>query len=215
MSSSGWKERTFSAIHPSTSALSPKSAHTPSGPAAVTWTRMSGRPASRARGAAPSADIAASLATEPLGPAGILAGAMIAPEARFLAVVPAYNEASTLGAVLDELADHVPHFDIVVVDDGSTDETARVAREHGARVLRHPFNLGIGGAVQSGFRHALENDHDYMVQVDGDGQHDPAEIAKLKRGYEHDPTSNVVVGSRFLRGSAEAPDYPAPVSRRT
>jgi len=137
---------------------------------------------------------------------------MIAPEARFLAVVPAYNEASTLGAVLDELADHVPHFDIVVVDDGSTDETARVARQHGARVLRHPFNLGIGGAVQSGFRHALENDYDYMVQVDADGQHDPGEIRKLIERMRNDPTVDVVCGSRFL-----SPDltYPAPVSRRT
>src|SRR5215212_2473867 len=96
-----------------------------------------------------------------------------------LAVVPAYNEEATLGRVIASLRDNVPTFDILVIDDGSTDRTREVATASGAKVLQMLFNLGIGGAVQAGFRFALENDYDYMVQVDGDGQHDPPEIQKL------------------------------------
>jgi glycosyltransferase involved in cell wall biosynthesis len=136
-------------------------------------------------------------------------------EPTYLAVVPAYNEASTIERVVTEIRAAEPEFDVVVVDDGSTDDTPERAEAAGARVLRLPFNLGIGGAVQAGFRFALDNDYDFMVQVDGDGQHDPAEIAKLKRGYAEDPTNEMVVGSRFLIGSPDAPEYPAPMSRRT
>jgi hypothetical protein len=142
----------------------------------------------------------------------ILACLMAARHASFLAVVPAYNEAATLGTVLDRLDREVPNFDVLVVDDGSTDETARIAGRGGARVLHHPFNLGIGGAVQSGFRFALANDYDYMVQVDGDGQHDPAEVHKLLRVLREDPSVDVVCGSRFLGKDLR---YPAPISRRT
>jgi glycosyltransferase involved in cell wall biosynthesis len=134
---------------------------------------------------------------------------------RYLAVVPAYNEAATIERVVSELRAAEPECDVLVVDDGSTDDTPRRAATAGARVLRLPFNLGIGGAVQAGFRFALENDYDFMIQVDGDGQHDPTEIAKLRRGYAEDPTNEMIVGSRFLSGSPEAPEYPAPVSRRT
>ena len=134
---------------------------------------------------------------------------------RYLAVVPAYNEAATIAQVVGEIRTAEPEFDVLVIDDGSTDATAQLARGAGARVLQLPFNLGIGGAVQAGFKFALDNDYDFMVQVDGDGQHDPAEIAKLRRGYAEDPTNEMVVGSRFLRGSPDAPQYPAPMSRRT
>ena len=127
-----------------------------------------------------------------------------------LAVVPAYNEAATVASVIRALHENAPAFDVVVIDDGSTDETARVAADAGARVVTHPFNLGIGGAVQSGFRFALENGYQYMVQVDGDGQHDPCEIGKLVDRMEDDPTLDVAVGSRFL----EDLEYSGPVSRR-
>ena len=80
-----------------------------------------------------------------------------------LAVVPAYNEADTIGRVIDSLHAHAPQLDVVVIDDGSTDATCREALARDARVLRHPFNLGIGGAVQSGFKFALENGYDHMV----------------------------------------------------
>jgi glycosyltransferase involved in cell wall biosynthesis len=130
----------------------------------------------------------------------------------FLAVVPAYNEAATVRGVIAAIHAQCPDFDVLVVDDGSTDDTADAAQAAGARVLRLPFNLGIGGAVQSGFHFALENRYDYMVQVDGDGQHDPGEIRKLVDVMQADPTVDMVVGSRFLTSDYE---YPAPISRRT
>jgi glycosyltransferase involved in cell wall biosynthesis len=128
-----------------------------------------------------------------------------------LAVVPAYNEAASVGRVVRELREAVPEFDVVVVDDGSTDPTSRAAREAGAHVIRHPFNLGIGGAVQSGFQYALESDYDFMVQVDGDGQHDPSQIRVLQRTMDENPSIDMVCGSRFLQDG----EYPAPISRRT
>ena len=130
----------------------------------------------------------------------------------FLAVVPAYNEAASVGSVVRAIREHAPTFDIVVVDDGSTDDTQRIAQDAGARVLHHPFNLGIGGAVQSGFFYALEHGYDYMVQVDGDGQHDPKEIGRLLEAMDADYTVDMVCGSRFI---SEEERYPAPISRRT
>jgi glycosyltransferase involved in cell wall biosynthesis len=127
-----------------------------------------------------------------------------------LAVVPAYNEEATVGGVVAALLEHAPDFDVVVVDDGSTDATAAIAERGGARVLRHPFNLGIGGAVQTGFGYALENGYDFMVQVDADGQHDPAEIEKLTAAMSADRSFDMIVGSRFL----EKLRYVGPVSRR-
>jgi len=106
----------------------------------------------------------------------------------------------------------VPFFDVLVVDDGSTDGTAAEAEAAGALVVRHPFNLGIGGAVQSGFAYAMDNDYDYLVQVDGDGQHEPRHVPDLIRAMENDPQLDMVCGSRFLSADFE---YPAPVSRRT
>jgi glycosyltransferase involved in cell wall biosynthesis len=129
-----------------------------------------------------------------------------------LAVVPAYNEARTVGGVVRSLREHAPHFDVLVVDDGSTDRTADLARRAGARVLRLPFNLGIGGAVQAGFVFAQENGYSFLVQVDADGQHDPLEIRRLEEAMESDTQVDMVCGSRFLTSDYR---YPAPVSRRT
>jgi glycosyltransferase involved in cell wall biosynthesis len=127
-----------------------------------------------------------------------------------LAVVPAYNEAATVGNVVRALHRETPHVDVVVVDDGSTDQTAPRAEEAGARVLRLPFNVGIGGAVQAGFKYAQENDYDYMVQVDGDGQHDPSQIRLLFDAMDREGV-DMICGSRF----ASATGYVAPISRRT
>jgi glycosyltransferase involved in cell wall biosynthesis len=130
----------------------------------------------------------------------------------YLAIVPAYNEAATITEVIGSLRRHAPVFDVAVIDDGSTDATSELAESAGATVLRLPFNLGIGGAVQAGFVYALENDYDFVVQVDADGQHCPEEIPKLIAAMQAEPELDMVCGSRFL--TAEH-GYPAPVSRRT
>lgn len=129
---------------------------------------------------------------------------------RRVALVPAFNEEANVGRVVDEIRAVDPSLDVVVVDDGSYDRTADVAREHGATVVRLPFNLGIGGAVQTGFRYAFEHDYDLAVRLDGDGQHDPAQLdvilAPVLSG-----DADIAVGSRF----AEAGDgYRSSRSRR-
>ena len=128
-----------------------------------------------------------------------------------LAVVPAYNESATVGRVVTALHREAPQIDVVVIDDGSTDRTAECAERAGARILRLPFNIGIGGAVQAGFKFAHENDYDYMVQVDGDGQHDPSQIASLFDAMERSGSADMICGSRFLTPSG----YVSPISRRT
>lgn len=130
----------------------------------------------------------------------------------YLAVVPAYNESATLRAVLEDLARDAPAWDVIVIDDGSTDDSAEIARRAGAPVLRMPFNLGIGGAVQAGFVYALEHGYDRMVQVDGDGQHLPEELEKLEAAMDARPDCDMIVGSRFLDPEHH---YLSPVSRRT
>jgi glycosyltransferase involved in cell wall biosynthesis len=132
---------------------------------------------------------------------------------KLLAIVPAYNEAGAISSTVAELRAHAPEWDVLVVDDGSTDETARLARTAGARVLRMPFNLGIGGAVQSGYQYALEHGYQVAVQVDGDGQHDPRYLPILLDHLRDDPDLNMVTGSRFL-DPEDAHGYRSSASRR-
>jgi len=129
----------------------------------------------------------------------------------YLAVVPAYNESETIASVIHALRAHAPRFDTLVIDDGSTDETDVLATRAGAKVLRHPFNLGIGGAVQTGFVYAREHGYDFLAQVDGDGQHDSVELERLIATMDEESV-DVVCGSRFLTSDYR---YPAPISRRT
>jgi glycosyltransferase involved in cell wall biosynthesis len=132
------------------------------------------------------------------------------PSERCLAIVPAYNEAGSVSTVIKSLRRHAPEFDVLVVDDGSTDATAELAERAGATVLRMPFNLGIGGAVQAGYRYADDHRYDFAVQVDGDGQHDPAQIERLADAFRADHSVDFVLGSRF----AEKSGYQAPAARR-
>ncbi|SHK89987.1 glycosyltransferase family 2 protein [Actinacidiphila paucisporea] len=113
---------------------------------------------------------------------------------RILVIVPAWNEAEGLSAVLAELRAAVPAADVLVVDDGSTDRTAQTARAAGARVARLPYNLGVGGAMRTGYRYALDQGYDTAVQVDADGQHDPGYVPALLAALE---TADLVVGARF------------------
>jgi glycosyltransferase involved in cell wall biosynthesis len=126
-------------------------------------------------------------------PASVLPGLS---ELRRVAIVPALNEEHTVPRVIDELRAFDAGLDVVVVDDGSTDRTAEVAAARGAKVLRLPFNLGIGGAVQAGFRFAFENGYDIAVRVDGDGQHDPAQLPRILEPVLRGE-ADIAVGSRF------------------
>jgi len=128
---------------------------------------------------------------------------------RLLFIVPAYNEEASVGEVVRALHERYPAASILVVDDGSSDRTAAVARQSGATVLELPFNLGIGGAVQSGLMYAVRNEYDVAVQFDGDGQHPVSEIDTLL-----DPViggrCDVAIGSRYVEQSG----YRTPVARR-
>jgi glycosyltransferase involved in cell wall biosynthesis len=116
---------------------------------------------------------------------------------RCVAIVPAHNEAESIAAVVREIQGFDRNVEVVVVDDGSADRTAAVAEEAGARVLRLPFNLGIGGAVQTGFRYAYERGFELAVRLDGDGQHDPSQLPKLLAPVLADD-ADIAVGSRFV-----------------
>jgi glycosyltransferase involved in cell wall biosynthesis len=128
---------------------------------------------------------------------------------RRAAVVPAWNEAKTIAGVIAEIRAVDPGMEIVVVDDGSVDETAAIAAEAGACVVRLACNLGIGGAVQTGYQVAKSLGCDVVVQIDGDGQHDPRELALILEPVL-DGRADIAIGSRF----AGAGSYRAPPVRR-
>lgn len=129
--------------------------------------------------------------------------------ARVCVVVPAYNEARSVGRVVHELREALPGARVVVVDDGSADDTARRAAAAGAAVVSLPVNLGIGGAVQAGYRYALRHGFELAMQVDGDGQHHPSEAPRLLDAVVNGG-ADIALGSRWLgRG-----DYVAPAGRR-
>ncbi len=116
---------------------------------------------------------------------------------KILIIIPAYNEEESLPGVIQDLRAHIPHADLLVINDGSRDGTARVARGMGVHVLDLPFNLGIGGAVQAGYLYADRKGYDVAVQFDGDGQHIAQEIWKLIRPLK-EGVADMVIGSRFL-----------------
>jgi len=116
---------------------------------------------------------------------------------RVLVIVPAHNEAEALPDVLDQLRRHAPGYDVVVINDGSSDGTARVAREAGVPVLDMCFNLGIGGAVQAGFKYAIEHGYAIAVQMDADGQHVADQIERIVAPVRAGECE-LCIGSRFL-----------------
>lgn len=118
----------------------------------------------------------------------------IPPYERVLVVMPAWNEAETVGSTVREVLSLNEQFDVLVVNDGSTDNTAAVAADAGATVLQLPFNLGVGGAMRAGFKYAVRLGYDRVIQVDADGQHDPTDIRRVLDGLEH---ADISIGARF------------------
>ncbi len=122
---------------------------------------------------------------------------------RLIAIIPAYNEEGTVGQVVAEIHSAMPEADVVVINDGSVDATASVAATSGAAVVNLPFNMGIGAAVQAGYKYAEQGAYDIAVQVDGDGQHDPSEMSAIA-GPVMAGEAEIVVGSRFVGRSGAA-----------
>ena len=129
---------------------------------------------------------------------------------KILVIVPAYNEAEIIAETVEAIRVKAPETDILVINDGSRDATLRILRNCGVRYLDHSMNLGIGAAMQSGYMYAREHGYDYAVQIDGDGQHDPAYIMPLIRWMEENHV-DVGIGSRFL----EKEGFQTSRSRRT
>jgi glycosyltransferase involved in cell wall biosynthesis len=129
---------------------------------------------------------------------------------RIVAIVPAWNEAGAIGVVVDEILAFDSSIDVVVIDDASADETVAIAERHGATVLPLLFNVGIGGAVQTGFRYARDEGYEIAVRLDGDGQHDASELEKLFEPIRAGE-ADLVIGSRFVDPDGS---YRPPFARR-
>lgn len=133
---------------------------------------------------------------------------------RTLVFIPAWNEEDSVAAVIAGVRDAMPEADVLVIDDGSTDETAAQAREAGALVASLPFNQGLGAALQTGYLHALREGYDCCAHLDADGQHPPAEVARLLAVIRED-RADLVIGSRYRDpGEARSDDYKPTFSRR-
>lgn len=121
--------------------------------------------------------------------------------AKGLIIIPAYNEEKNIGQVLKDIRRFNYDIDIIVINDASNDNTEQVVVEKGEKIINHFYNLGYGGALQTGFKYAVDKEYQYIIQFDGDGQHDPADlqsiIDQLKTGYY-----DIVIGSRFLDKSS-------------
>lgn len=114
-----------------------------------------------------------------------------------LIIIPAYNEAENIEKTIDAITKKAKDFDYIIINDCSSDETLKICEEKGYNVVSLPINLGIGGAVQTGYKYALQNGYDVAVQVDGDGQHDPA-FLRMMVDYMVEKKCDMVIGSRFI-----------------
>lgn len=121
---------------------------------------------------------------------------------KLLVLIPAFNEEGAVGSVVREVRETVPGVDVLVVDDCSEDGTRHIAQAAGARVLPMPYHLGLGGCVQAGYRLAFELGYDFVIRVDGDGQHDPRYIPKILETLQREKCE-MVIGSRFINGGGE------------
>ena len=115
-----------------------------------------------------------------------------------LIIIPAYNEADNIEKVVENLISNFPQYDYIIVNDGSTDRTKQICSERCYAVLHLPINMGIGGAVQTGYRYARDNGYDIAVQIDGDGQHDVGFLENMIR-YMEEEEADCVIGSRFVK----------------
>lgn len=114
-----------------------------------------------------------------------------------LIIIPAFNEEGSIEKVVNNLTEKFPQYDYLVVNDGSTDETKNICSSNGYQVVNLAINMGIGGAVQTGYRYARDNHYDIAVQIDGDGQHDVSFLAEMIKPIE-EKRADVVIGSRFV-----------------
>ena len=114
-----------------------------------------------------------------------------------LIIIPAYNESENIEKTVQMIKENAPGFDYVIINDCSTDNTKEICQQRGFNMISLPINLGIGGAVQTGFKYALQQDYDLTVQVDGDGQHDPSFLEEMAKVLE-EKGCDMVIGSRFI-----------------
>ena len=115
-----------------------------------------------------------------------------------ICIIPAFNESESILKTVQNIRESAPDFDVIVINDSSKDNTLDICREHNIPVLDLPINLGIGGAVQTGYLYALKNDYDIAVQMDGDGQHDARFLSMMEKTLE-DKHADMVIGSRFIK----------------
>jgi glycosyltransferase involved in cell wall biosynthesis len=130
-----------------------------------------------------------------------------------LVLIPAFDEGERVGGVIAEVQRYLPQARILVVDDGSRDRTGAASKEAGASVVTHPFNMGVGTALQTGYKYALQNGFEYVIQLDADGQHPPsclpAFISKLR-----ETEADLIIGSRFLTARKDNGSYPRKVGNK-
>jgi hypothetical protein len=129
------------------------------------------------------------------------------PEKEILVLIPAFNEEGRIGEVIRGVRQFLPGTSVLVVNDGSSDRTEDISRREGALVVTHPFNLGVGSALQTGYKFAVQNGYKYVVQLDGDGQHDPSDLPRFLRALE-ETEADLVIGSRYLSDGYQSISFP-------
>ncbi len=129
---------------------------------------------------------------------------------RVLIIIPAYNESGNIERVVDHIVEHYPEYDYIVINDGSKDNTRDICRDRGYHYLNLSINLGIGGAVQTGYKYAKDKNYDVAVQIDGDGQHDIAYLENMIKILQKNE-ADIVIGSRFI----EKEGFQSSAARRT